>query len=126
MKPLFILLLLSFASVVHAQQNPLYAQYLLNPMAINPAYAGRNNNLNITAGYRTQWTGLEGHPQTFNINGHSSIINNKAGAGFLLVQDRIGNAITTEINVSFAYKLELHETTFSFGMQAGMQNFKTD
>jgi len=82
--------------------------------------------MNIMAGYRTQWTGLEGHPQTLNVSGHTSIVDNKAGAGFLLVQDRIGNATTTEINASFAYKLKLREATFSFGMQAGVQNFKTD
>lgn len=125
MKPLLILLVL-FTSVAHAQQDPLYAQYLLNPLVINPAYAGLNNNMNIMAGYRTQWTGLEGHPQTLNVSGHTSIAGNKAGAGFLLVQDRIGNVTTTEANASFAYKLLLHETTFSFGMQAGIQNFKTD
>lgn len=125
MKPLLILLLL-FTSVAHAQQDPLYAQYLLNPLVINPAYAGLNNNLNLMAGYRTQWTGLEGNPQTLQVNGHTSILNNKAGAGFLLVQDRLGNTTTTEINASFAYKLKLHDATFSFGMQAGVQNFKTD
>jgi len=125
MKPLLIFLVL-LASVAHAQQDPLYAQYLLNPIVINPAYAGLNNNMSLMAGYRTQWTGLEGNPRTLQANGHTSILNNKAGAGLLLVQDRIGNMTTTEISASLAYKLNLDETTFSFGMQAGMQNFKTD
>jgi len=30
------------SSKVHAQQDPLYAQYLNNPIVLNPAYAGSN------------------------------------------------------------------------------------
>ena len=109
-----------------AQQDPLYSQYLINPLLINPAYAGLNNNFNAMVGYRTQWTGFDGQPQTLNVSAHTSLVNNKAGAGFLLVQDRLGNATTTEFNTSFAYKLIFQKTTFSFGMQAGVQNFRAD
>lgn len=125
MKPLFILLVL-FASVAHAQQDPLYAQYLFNPLIINPAYAGLNNNMNIMAGYRTQWTGLEGHPQTLNASAHTSFVNNRVGAGILLTSDQIGNITNSETNVSVAYKLNFEESTVSFGMQAGFQNYRTD
>ena len=109
-----------------AQQDPLYSQYLINPLLINPAYAGLNNNFNAMVGYRTQWAGFDGQPQTLNASIHSSFLDNKIGAGVLLVQDRIGNATTTELNTSFAYKLLLQEATFSFGMQAGVQNFRSD
>lgn len=125
MKPLVILLVL-FASVAHAQQDPLYAQYLFNPLIINPAYAGLNNNMNIMAGYRTQWTGLDGHPQTLNASAHTSLVNNRVGAGILLTSDQIGNITNSETNVSVAYKLNFEESTVSFGMQAGFQNYRTD
>ena len=118
-----ILCLASFTSF--AQQDPLYSQYMINPLLINPAYAGMNNNLNAMVGFRTQWTGFDGQPKTLNASSHSSFLNNKAGAGILVVQDRLGISTTTEINTSFAYKLILSETTFSFGMQVGVQNFKS-
>lgn len=122
---LFILCLASFPAL--AQQDPLYSQYLLNPLTLNPAYAGLNNNLNAMASYRTQWVGIEGHPETLSASVHSSLVDNKVGAGLLLIADRIGNVKTTEAMASFAYKLPLNdETTFSFGMQAGIQNFRTD
>ncbi|CAN5463592.1 type IX secretion system membrane protein PorP/SprF [soil metagenome] len=121
-----ILFILLSAASVAAQQDPLYSQYLLNPLVINPAYAGLNNNMHAMVGYRTQWTGFEGHPETLTASIHSSIVNNKAGAGLMIVQDKLGNATTTEFNASFAYKLNLGQTTFSFGMQAGLQNFKSD
>lgn len=110
-----------------AQQDPIYSQYILNPQVINPAYPGLTNNLNINASYRMQWMGLEGQPNTFNLNGNTSLLNNKAGAGFMLSHDQIGNTKNTEIYASFAYKLDLgHNRTLSFGMQAGVLNYRID
>lgn len=125
MKTLTTLALLLFATLSFAQQDPIYSQYLFNPMLVNPAYAGLNNRFNGSVGYRTQWMGLEGQPQTINASLHSSLVQNKVGAGLLVVNDRIGNLNTTEINAAFAYKLQLEKTTLSFGMQAGVQNFNS-
>ena len=123
----FILPLLCVVSLTtFAQQDPLYSQYLINPLLINPAYAGLNNNFNAMVGYRTQWAGFDGQPQTLNVSSHASFVDNKAGAGFVLIQDRLGSSATTEFNTSFSYKLILRDQTFSFGMQAGVQNFRSD
>jgi type IX secretion system PorP/SprF family membrane protein len=111
---------------VLAQQDPLYSQYMLNPFQINPAYAGLNNNFNAMAGYRTQWTSLEGQPKTMNVSAHSSLASNKVGVGILFVNDQIGNISNTETNLAVSYKLQFKESTFSFGMQAGVQSFRTD
>jgi len=109
-----------------AQQDPLYAQYLLNPMVINPAYAGLNNNFNGSVAYRKQWAGFDGSPTTFNVNSHISLIDNKVGAGFLLVQDKIGSTKNTEFQGAFSYKLQLKDKVVSFGMQAGFVNFRNN
>ncbi len=95
-------------------------------MVINPAYAGLNNNLNASLSYRTQWGGFEGNPTTINVNGHMSLVDNKVGAGILIVQDKIGNVTNTEFQAAGSYKLQLEEMTFSFGMQAGVINFQSD
>lgn len=126
MKGLFICFFTLLVWQTQAQQDPLYSQYMLNPLLLNPAYAGLNNNFNAQLGYRTQWTGLEGQPTTLNLSAHSSLVDNKVGAGFLLVQDRIGNIANTEANLSASYKLQLKEQVFSFGMQMGIQNYRTD
>jgi type IX secretion system PorP/SprF family membrane protein len=126
MKKIYTLLFFLTSVSVFAQQDPLYSQYMLNPLVINPAYSGLNNNLTIMAGYRTQWTGFDGQPQTINATAHSSLVNNKVGLGIVFMNDKIGNISNTETNLTFAYKLNLNETTFSFGMQAGFQNYRTD
>jgi type IX secretion system PorP/SprF family membrane protein len=129
--PMRLILTLLFALAIslqlYAQQDPIYAQYLTNPMLINPSYAGLTNNLQVNAGYRLQWMGITSSPRTFNLNGNMSILDNKAGAGASLLQDRIGATTVTEFNAAFAYKLKLqNDLTFSFGMQGGVLGFKTD
>jgi type IX secretion system PorP/SprF family membrane protein len=126
MRKLYTLLFSLVAISAFAQQDPLYSQYMLNPLVINPAYSGLNNNFNAMVGYRTQWTGLEGQPKTINASVHTSLVDNKVGAGILFTNDKIGNLSSTEAKATFAYKLNFEESTFSFGMQAGIQSFKTD
>ncbi len=127
MKKLLPLVLLVMSLKAIAQQDPIYSQYMLNPMVINPAYAGLNYNLNLNGSYRIQWAGFEGQPNTFNLNGSTSLLDNKAGVGFVFSHDKIGNTQNTEMNASFAYKLDLgHDRTLSFGLQAGLLNYRID
>ena len=80
-----------------AQIDPLYAQYLSNPLLINPAYSGLNNNLNIGVTYRKQWAGFDGSPATYNVNGHTSLLDNRMGVGLIVVRDNIGINSNTEV-----------------------------
>ncbi|HZY82958.1 MAG TPA: type IX secretion system membrane protein PorP/SprF [Cyclobacteriaceae bacterium] len=122
---LIILVVVSFAA--RAQQDPIQSQYLMNPLVLNPSYAGINNNMQVNAGYRLQWMGLDASPRTLNLNGAVSVVDNKAGVGATLLQDKIGATTITEFQAAFAYKLKLqNDITFSFGMQGGVLSFKTD
>ncbi len=53
-----------------AQQRPQYTQYIFDPILVNPAVSGIENYTDVKAGYRSQWTGLQGAPVTsfFTIN----------------------------------------------------------
>src|ERR1700754_2678371 len=62
-----ILLLLTILGMFwpgQAQQKPQYTQYFLNNLLVNPAVTGVENYIDVKAGYRSQWTGLEGAPVT--------------------------------------------------------------
>ena len=123
-----LLLLLScilfFGISGEAQVDPLYAQYLNNPMLINPAYAGLNNNLNAGITYRKQWAGFEGSPTTYNLNAHSSFVDNRMGLGLIVLKDNIGINSNTEVHGTYAYRLDLDQKYLSFGLQAGFISFK--
>ena len=102
-----------------AQQDPIYAQYLNNPMIINPAYVGSNNMFSAGVQYRTQWAGLDANPTTFNFSSHMSVYQNKVGLGVMVIQDQMGDTKNTEFNTAYSYKLQLKTTTLSFGIQTG-------
>lgn len=109
-----------------AQQDPLYSLYLNNPMVINPAYTGINNNLMAAINYRNQWAAFDGNPTTMAASGHLSLRDNKMGAGLLIISDKIGEVTNTSFSGSYSYKIIKDEYAFSFGMQAGLINYKTD
>lgn len=110
-----------------AQQDPLYSQYLNNPLVINPAYAGITNNLNTSLSYRKQWAGLDGSPTTVNASGHISLGENRMGAGIMLVQDKLGSNSTTEFHGIYSYRISLNnKIKLSFGLQTGISNYKND
>lgn len=44
------------------QLRPVTNQYILNPLTINPSYAGNRGGLSIAAFYRQQWVGISGAP----------------------------------------------------------------
>jgi type IX secretion system PorP/SprF family membrane protein len=112
---------------LYAQQDPLYSQYLNNPVLLNPAYTGINNKLNIVSGYRKQWAGFDGSPTTLNFSAHTSLYDNKVGAGILVVQDKIGETEITQYNATYSYKIALKgDRTISFGLQTGFVNYRND
>jgi type IX secretion system PorP/SprF family membrane protein len=118
--------LLLSSLMVCAQQDPIYALYLNNPLSINPAYAGANNMFNAGIQYRTQWAGIDSNPTTFNFSTHMSLLNNKGGVGMMVVQDRIGETKSTEFKAMYAYKIRFDWATMSFGMQAGFTRYVSD
>ncbi|MBX2966514.1 MAG: type IX secretion system membrane protein PorP/SprF [Cyclobacteriaceae bacterium] len=122
-----IIVCVSLASSVQAQVDPLYSQYLNNPFLINPAYGGMNKSLNVTAGYRNQWAGFDGSPTTISATGHSSLFDNRMGAGLIISQDRVGEYTNSFVQATYSYKVRFDDYRYiSFGLQAGFMNFKND
>lgn len=74
MKRVVILLIfLSLFQLTRAQQRPQYTQYIFNNYILNPAITGIENYIDVKAGFRTQWQGLEGAPKTSYFSIHAPI-----------------------------------------------------
>jgi type IX secretion system PorP/SprF family membrane protein len=116
-------LLLVSSVTANGQIDPLYAQYLNNPLSINPAYTGFTRDFNASITYRKQWAGFDGSPETINASVHSSVLDNKMGVGLMIVQDNIGINKNTEVQATYAYRLDLDEKILSFGLQAGVVSY---
>ena len=61
-KTLFSLLTTLFCSVVLAQQESQYTQYMYNTMLFNPGYTGSREVGSFFGMFRTQWVGIKGAP----------------------------------------------------------------
>jgi len=109
-----------------AQQSTIYSQYMFNGLAINPAYAGYDGLLSLTAWGRLQSLGLEGSPNTQSFTAHSPIINNKIGVGLQFFHEQIGVTDQTGVYGSYSYKIYMDKFTLSLGLQAGINFYKTN
>lgn len=122
-KFIFIICLL-MSGFARAQQDPMYSMYMFNPMAINPAYTGTLDQMQVIALYRRQWIDFPGAPQTGTITFHGPVQNENMGLGLSLVTDRIGEMNTTGIMGTYAYQLRFKKSRLAFGLQAGARNFR--
>jgi type IX secretion system PorP/SprF family membrane protein len=116
--------LIAFGSM--AQQSTMYSQYMFNGLAINPAYAGFDDMLSLTALGRLQSLGLEGSPNTQSFTAHTPIINNKVGVGIQFFHEQIGVTDQTGVYGSYSYKIHMDKFTLSLGLQAGVNIYKTN
>jgi type IX secretion system PorP/SprF family membrane protein len=102
------------------QITPVTNQYVLNPLTINPAYAGNRGALNIAAFYRKQWVGVTGSPLTMALAVDAPLLNSKLGVGLIITNDKIGVTKETQFRTSYAYKIEMGKGILSFGLGAGL------
>lgn len=54
---------------VHAQQLPQFSQYMQNMYVLNPAASSLEKDIDVNLGFRQQWAGFEGAPQTYYAQG---------------------------------------------------------
>lgn len=127
-KTLFVLLLSGSCCVVSfAQEDASNKHYLFNLLNINPAYAGSRGGLSISTGFRKQWAGIPGAPQTSIFSMDAPLKEHHFGLGLQLYTSSIGLEKTNGINMSFATMLQFEEDEFlSLGLQGGLMNYRID
>lgn len=117
---------LVIAAQTFAQQYPVFTQYFFNELVLNPAYAGSQVQLSLTAMYRNQWVNFPGAPKTYSVSGHSALAKNKVGLGLMINHDEIGSYKNEHIYASYAYKLHFKDATLAMGLQAGINLLGAD
>ena len=141
---ILVILFMILPLAAGAQQMPLYSQYVMNGYMINPAIAGSDGytSFNLTA--RQQWVGFKDAPATQSFSFQTRIlrksyvikrksINNRSlkpsskgrvGLGGFLYNDRNGAVDRTGLQFSYAYHIFVRETQLSFGLSAGIFQFR--
>ena len=150
MKTTLTIGVLFVALLAFGQQEAQFTQYYNNPYFFNPAAGGLSKTINVDLGYRRQWIGIEGSPQSlyatvhseirfdkfnkvlneFNPDGESiyatpgnSVGINKHVVGGRVLADEIGPFRKTSVMGSYAYHLRFtRKTMLSLGVSAGFTN----
>ncbi len=125
---LTLILLVVVSNYCSSQQDAQYTQYMYNTQVVNPAYAGSREVLSFGILGRTQWTSLDGSPQTgsFTVNSPIGLYENM-GLGLSIVHDQIGPATESNVVVDYSYSINTGFTSkLSFGLKAGIDILDVD
>ena len=121
-----IVFLWVFGITAYPQLQPLLDQYLLNGLAINPAYAGSQEALNVGLYARNQWVGFEGAPRDFTFSLHSPMRDKRVSLGLMIMNDKIGARTETGFLFNYAYRIDMGTGKLSFGLATGLTSLSTN
>jgi len=126
MKCLLWLLFLIGSTAALGQDISNFTQFFINPYTLNPSYAGVEGRLAVFAGYRKQWTTIEGSPTITNFSLHTPL-SSKLNFGVSLSGDKRGITQVSAGMLTLGYTAIIDNTTsIRFGMSAGYGSNSVD
>lgn len=114
---------------VSAQDDPLFTQYIINPMSINPAYVGTNDMFHATMLTRLQWLGAVqdfGAPNTSLVSASMPLASQNVAFGINALRDNFAFNSVTELDAIMAYRAYSGNQKLSFGITVGFVNRSLD
>ncbi len=121
------LLILILPILSFSQQLPQFTKYMFNTIAINPAYAGSREKLNVSFFNRNQWIEIRGAPVTQTFAMHTGVTNTNLGIGLSIINDKLGYENTFYAFGDLSYSINLvDEYWLSFGLKAGFSKYGLD
>lgn len=104
-----------------AQYDPSFSHYFDMETSFNPAAAGKQPKLNVTAAYALDMAGFEHNPQTAHAAADLPFYAMKSyhGAGLKFMNDRIGLFTHTKLDAQYAYRFKMFGGQMAIGVQAG-------
>jgi type IX secretion system PorP/SprF family membrane protein len=125
---LFGVALWGLSAPLRAQNEAQISMYWAVPTVYNPATAGCDSSLHVSAFDRMQWVGVDNAPQTFYFGADMpfKFLKREHAAGVVLMNDAAGLFSTTTVGLQYAYKQALWGGKLSVGVQAGAVNQSFD
>ena len=117
MKRILLISSLLLGVSAFSQQTPLFTQYYIDHMIVNPAASGSKSYNPLTIQTRQQWIGFEGAPLTSNI-GYHGLLNNRSAMGGYLMFDKAYPSMQANLQLNYAYHvpLDYERVNLSFGI----------
>jgi type IX secretion system PorP/SprF family membrane protein len=113
-------------ALVFGQQFPFMEAYNINPFSLSPSYAGIHNSKTLFMDYRSDWSGIEGGPTTYQLS-YSDKIRDRIGLGGKFIYDKTDIFKQTLIIGTYTYEIKLKEKHFiNLGLSAGLYRNSID
>ena len=126
MKKIIIIFVIFIPRVVLGQQFPFMEAYNVNPYSLSSAYAGIHNPKTLFMDYRSDWSGIEGGPKTYQLS-YNGKFKNRVGLGGRFIYDKTDIFKQTLILLSYTYEVKVKEDhTINFGLSAGLYRNSID
>ena len=127
---LALAILLSFIlrpGTLHAQQLPVYTQFMFSSYVFNPAVTGTNNYFQARLNSRFQWVGINEAPRTNILSIYGPLSSKDMGVGGYIFNDVTGPTSRNGIYGSYAYNLMVNQDMrLSMGLSAGLIQHRVD
>jgi type IX secretion system PorP/SprF family membrane protein len=104
-------------------QDPVFSQFYLSPLQLNPGLAGLTEDARFSANYRNQFPGFNNAYRTYALSYDQYFDRLKAGAGFWILSDDAGDGILKTIKAAgiFSYRVRLNDDLFlKMGTEIGV------
>lgn len=120
----FVIIFICCSLILRAQQDPQFSQNMFNILSVNPAYAGAEKDIVVSAINRQQWVGFENAPVTTVVNLSAPVRfgGRTHGLGLSIVRDELGFEKNTVFRLSYSYEKKLSTGSLYFGASLGLQN----
>jgi type IX secretion system PorP/SprF family membrane protein len=124
-KVVVAIMLLNSSTILYAQQDPVFNQYMNNLLTVQPAYAGMSGYVNVTAMSRIQWVGFDGAPLTNTVTIQGPFKKYNVGLGLSLITDRFGPVRQTGVYADYSFRILIdNDQYFSFGLKGGFNRYE--
>ena len=129
MNKLYTILLFLFigSSVLWAQQEPQYTQFMHTKQLFNPAYVGAKGVPCIKGLYRNQWLGFKGAPISQALSFNMPFFDPRVGFGINLQHYEIGIIENWEADLAYSYDLMPEDNiSIRVGIMGSIRQFGLD
>jgi type IX secretion system PorP/SprF family membrane protein len=130
---LFTIIALCFARGIYAQGKypvtnlyPLYSQYLLDGLVINPAYAGTRDALTFSLSTRKMMLGFEGESTMGSLSLHTPLKNDRIALGLSVNHVSFGISKQTSVFGYYAFHINTDKGKWSLGIKGGIDMLTND
>jgi type IX secretion system PorP/SprF family membrane protein len=125
MKKIILLLIVLIPTVVFGQQFPFMEGYNVNPFSLSPAYAGIHNGKTLFIDYRSDWTGLDGGPRTYQLSYNDKI--GRVGFGGRFIYDKTDIFSQILFLGTYTYQINIAKDNYlNLGLSVGFYRNSID